>query len=158
MILHALAIQIRAELRVRLSLNAASYRLTPLASYSFLWYLCLIRSTLCVQVRHNRAGQGLLREGDAAPDLPLYALPLGLGVRVSPHKAPSPLPCSVLSACDGASRTLVVSGDIIRRRKRIEDVYRSLPFLASPLRPTQNPPPFGPLCTRRRVAHSGRLT
>ena len=36
MILHALAIQIRAELRVRLSLNAASYRLTPLASYSFL--------------------------------------------------------------------------------------------------------------------------
>jgi len=33
MILHALAIQIRAELRVRLSLNAASYRLTPLARY-----------------------------------------------------------------------------------------------------------------------------
>jgi len=32
MILHALAIQIRAELRVRLSLNAASSRLTPLAS------------------------------------------------------------------------------------------------------------------------------
>jgi len=31
MILHALAIQIRAELRVRLSLNAASSRLTPLA-------------------------------------------------------------------------------------------------------------------------------
>jgi len=32
MMLHALAIQIRAELRVRLSLNAASSRLTPLAS------------------------------------------------------------------------------------------------------------------------------
>jgi len=32
MILHALVIQIRAELRVRLSLNTASSRLTPLAS------------------------------------------------------------------------------------------------------------------------------
>jgi len=34
---HALAIQIRAELCVRLSLNAAGYRLTPLASYTFFW-------------------------------------------------------------------------------------------------------------------------
>jgi hypothetical protein len=51
---------------------------------------------ISLHVRHNRAELGLLREGDVAPDVPLFGL--------------SHQPSSVLRACSGAQRTLLVAG------------------------------------------------
>jgi hypothetical protein len=51
---------------------------------------------ISLYVRHNRAEQGTLREGDVAPDVPLFGL--------SQH------PSSVLRACPFAHRTLLVTG------------------------------------------------
>ena len=61
-------------------------------------------------VRHNRAAQGELREGDAVPDVPLHTLRSGAALAQAAVHGTIAGTVSLRAACAGPLPTLLVAG------------------------------------------------